>query len=380
MVETNTSGQDENRQPGRHDRGYFYQSNCLAEEEKQNVIEAYKREAPLPSGLTSHYINLHENDRLPLDIAYHDDESGTDKKIDFGGLNFELAIRKPGGAVRDVDVILDIGNTRTAGLLFDHSGNSSFEPENFRQQFKVLRIKPDAASGEYDSLDDVEAGIVQSWIVLHQLEHQQYRERNDSKYPELLETEYVDLQVNEIRKGFIFKKTEYEVRGKVKQRIPQMYAQLSPVLLGDQAERAFNLTYARNLIAVGAKLQQSSPKRYYWDDTKSDVWWNMLLNEWDKYYNVSPKNATALPTLQGEMLRFIREDGEILDPSREMEAVSPQGLSRHSRVSQAIHFDLVSPAYFGTRIFPGQFLVFQRSRLYSAPAAQGTDHLSFGMD
>ena len=45
----------------------------------------------------------------------------------------------------------------------------------------------------------------------------------------------------------------------------------------------------------------------------------MLLNEWDKSYDENPANATALPTLQGEMLRFIHSNGSILDLSQERE-------------------------------------------------------------
>ncbi len=324
MIETNTSGQNGNKLPRRFDRGYFYQSNCFSESEKQMFIEARKRNLPVSGGI-SHYIPLQENETLPLDIFYHDRQSNSDVKIDFGDLKFELAIRTPGGKIRDVDVILDLGNTRTAGLLFDHAGNATFEPDSFKQLFKILRIKPDPSSGEYDSLDDVEAGIVPSWFILHQLEHQKYFGRNDSKLPVLLETEYQNVQVSEIVSGLIFKTRTYEISGRVCQRIPQMFTQLSPVLLGDQAEREFNRPYARAMISVGANLQLSSPKRYYWDDTRGNVWWNLLLNEWDKAYNESPRDATALPTLQGEMLRFIPEDGSILDLNQEREpADAPQ--------------------------------------------------------
>ena len=319
MIETNTSGQDANKHPTKFDRGYFYQSNSFSEEEKKSFEDAYKMHRALPGGKSSPYINLQENETLPLEISYHNHETNSYEKIDFGGLSFELAIKTPGGEVRDVDVMLDLGNTRTAGLLFDHAGDAPFDPNSFKQLFKVLRIKPDPSSGEYDSLDDVEAGIAQSWLVIHQLEHQNYLGKQDSKYPPLLETEYQNLNIRETTSGFLFKRTTYEVEGKVCQRIPQMFTHLSPVLLGDQAERVFNLPYARAMISVGAKLQQSSPKRYYWDDVKGDVWWSMLLNEWDKAYSDSPKDETALPTLQGEMLRFLPEDGSILDLTKPLE-------------------------------------------------------------
>ncbi len=313
MVETNTSGQDENTGRERYDRGCFYQTNGLSEEEKENVKNAYKQHTALTIGEKSHYIPLRANETLPIGLG---DDQNT---IDFGELSFELAIRQPNGIVRDVDVVLDLGNTRSAGLLFDHAGKNAFSPVNFKQLFKVLRIKPDPMAWEYDSLDDVESGIVSSWIVLHQLEHQVFLGRDDSKEPKFLQTELRNIEVKEETTGFIFKKTDYHVTGDVCQRIPQMFMQLSPVLLGDQAERTFNAPYTQNMIKVGARLQQSSPKRYYWDDVKGREKWNMLLNKWDKSYTEKPEDATSLPTLQGEMLRFINDDGKILDLAIEEE-------------------------------------------------------------
>ncbi len=313
LVETNTSGQDANKGRIKYDRGCFYQSNGLSDAEKEGAINAYKQQISSSIGGTSHYIELKENETLPFVISYGDDE------IDFGKLSFELAIRQPNGDVRDVDVVLDLGNTRSAGLLFDHAGRNAFSPVNFKQLFKVLRIEPDPMAWEYDTLDDVESGIVSSWIVLHQLEHQVYLGDKDSKEPKILQTEPRNINVTAETTGLIFKKTEYQVTGDVCQRIPQMFMQLSPVLLGDQAKRAFNAPYTQNMIKVGARLQQSSPKRYYWDESKGDVKWNMLLNKWDKFYNEQPENATLLPTLQGEMLRFVKEDGSILDLKDELE-------------------------------------------------------------
>lgn len=311
MVETNTSGQDANAGIVKYDRGYFYKKDGFTEAEKLEIIDLAKGNKGKKSG-DSKYIDLKERQRIKLGCFIEDEP------LDFGNLEFFLSIRVPNGSVRDVDVILDLGNTRTAGLLFDHIGAGPFNINNFKQQFKILRLKPDPLSGEYDQLENVEAGIASSWIVLHALDHQSYKVDKESKEPPILQIEY-NYNVQEKREGFIFKKSTYEIDGAVIKRIPQMFTQLSPVLLGDRAERVFNLPYARNLIAVGAKLQQSSPKRYYWDDTQDHVWWNMLLNEWDAHYDENPKAANNLPTLQGEMLRFIRYDGKKLDLTKELD-------------------------------------------------------------
>ncbi len=316
LVETNTSAQDGNTHLPQlaYDRGYFYQSNGLTENEKSQIVGAHKQHISWQGG-NCHYINLKYDQSFRFRVC------DKNKKFTLGDIEFELAIRTPGGATRDVDVILDLGNTRTSGLLFDHLGNTTFPPDQFKQLFKILRIKPDPSSGEFDSLDDVEAGIAQSWIVLHELDHQTYKKARDNKEPEILQDEFRGIDVIEETKGILFKKTTYKVTGKVVQRIPQMFTQMSPVLLGDQAERQFNLPYAKALTNVGARVQQSSPKRYYWDDTQGKIWWNMLLNEWDPSFDDKPSEATSLPTLQGEMLRFIREDGQPLDMTRELEPV-----------------------------------------------------------
>ena len=72
----------------------------------------------------------------------------------------------------------------------------------------MLRIKPDPSSGEYGMLDDVEAGIAQSWMILHQLDHQVYLGKNDPKNPPLLQEEW-QPQITQEVSGFIFKKTDF---------------------------------------------------------------------------------------------------------------------------------------------------------------------------
>ena len=319
LIETNTSSQDCNRNyPNvEYDRGYYYETTGLTETEKNDIVNAYKNHENYRKGYTSPYINLREGEVASFECQFEG------KKLNIGDNKFELIVKLPGGQTRDIDVILDLGNTRTAGLLFEHD-HTAFNPNNFKAAFKVLRIKPDPQSGEYNTLDDVEAGIAQSWMVLHQLEHQVYQQSGANQEvepkPILKEIKVDDVKVNQEKFIFITTKITYDVIGKLIKRIPQMFMQLSPVLLGDQAERQFNLPYAKAMIAVGAKIQQSSPKRYYWDDVPSDnVWWNMLLNEWDPSYNSSPQNNAFLPYLQGEMLRFINQNGKIMDFNQDKE-------------------------------------------------------------
>ncbi|MBQ6474007.1 MAG: virulence factor SrfB [Victivallales bacterium] len=343
LIETNTSAQNGNAPVAhRHDRGYFYRKDALNEEEKEHLRQVYVESKgtqewqaedpfiPYENASTNEVSLFYSPSRQESDAGQQGQEPQDtpplpEEVIPFfkEAFSFTLGVRRPAGEVQDVDLFLDLGNTRTAGLLFSHSQNQvPLNPDDFRAAFKVLRIKPDAKSGEYNLVDDVDAGIAQSWLVLHELEHQEYRLANQSKSP--------DLQLNEYKPQFtarpqnfldkvLRRPIAYDVDGYVIKRIPQMFSQLSPVVLGDQAERLFNLPYATAMIKVGANLQQSSPKRYYWDNTSGEVDWHMLLNEWDPHYEIPSKATTFLPTIQGEMLRFMQTNGTLMDWSKQPE-------------------------------------------------------------
>ena len=312
--ETNTSAQDENAGAECYDRGYYYTTDQFSEAEVTKLAQQ-KREGGLLSGGVSQYISK-DDSRINRDYPFEIPNPLSGTTFPFTDLKFSYVIIARNGSTCDVDVILDLGNTRTSGLLFNHpQGITDFDPECFLQYFKVLRLKPDPYSGEYGSVDEVEAGIASSWILLHELDHQIYSPLGDPNdrpedVPPPLQREY---RIQEVIPGAeanwknLWRSTPDVVKGDVCCRVPQMFTQLSPVMIGDQAERCFNLPYCRDLITVhGARVQQSSPKRYYWDDTPvKDVYWNMLLNEWDKYY---PKPKSEIPTVQGEMFRFIRDD------------------------------------------------------------------------
>ena len=333
LVETNTADGAGAGGPAQvFDRGIFYQRNGLSAADKAGALELRasgrsprRGEAPFidKTDGTEHVLDFSRIVPQGIDFA----AIGLQPGLDFGSVEFKLIITHPAGAPSDVDLILDLGNTRTAALLFEHDGNNQFLPINFRMRFKPLRLKPDPQSGESDAVNDVKAGIADSWFVLHELDCQRYRSRNDSHEPDLIMREW-DVKVTEETTGhWPLRTTKPVVKGEIVERIPQMFMNVSPVLVGDAAYRQFFMPYARNMVRVGAAIQQSSPKRFYWDDSEMRNDWSMLLNDWDGHYKESPLNAAALPALQGDMCRFL--DGktgrvvgnpEKLDPSKRPDA------------------------------------------------------------
>ncbi len=310
LVETNTSAQDGNAHGVvAFDRGYVYQKDIPLTDEEQKAFEEEARKGLPYHTAKSPYIPCPDGKYLQLKCF---------PSLDLGKFELEVIVRKPVADPCEVDLVLDVGNTRSAGLLFNHEGQGTFPPDQFRSRFKVLRLDPDPASGEYDSINDVNAGIAESWMVLHELEHQTYRKGDESKAPDFLQKQYVDIVVDKI-KPFLGK-TRFEFKsGSITERIPQMFMKLSPVIIGQAARQQFNEVYTSKLVEMGLRLQQSSPKRYFWDDTQSPSDWCMILNEWDPSYTKDPEKASRAPVVQGEMFRFISPDGKILELSKDID-------------------------------------------------------------
>ena len=304
FIETNTAdGSRNGGVVGVYDRGLFYQKNALSDGDKQRALEDDSAGCSPRRG-ESPYLAYEDDTKLGVELS----------EVLGGALTVKIIITRPAGVPHDVDLVLDLGNTRSSALLFDHVEKDTFNPLQFKQNFKPLRIKPDPYAGEFASIDDVEAGIADSWFVLHELDHQRYRSRGDSKEPDLISREWLIEVKTETKGSWPFRHKEKIAEGCVIERIPQMFMEISPVLIGDAASRLFNLPYARNLAEKGASMQQSSPKRFYWDDERVKIYWSMLLNEWDKHYEENVKDAASLPMMQGDLCRFIDENtGRVVD-------------------------------------------------------------------
>ncbi len=207
--------------------------------------------------------------------------------------------------ITDVNLVLDFGNTRTLALLLEEQHGQA--ANMFKSYCKPLMLNANAVN----DTTSVSSAIVDSWFILHQPVFEASSDRE-------LMLEQEEWSVQTRHQGFwVFKKAYLELDEVIIRR-PQMFAKSSIVKIGSEANAIFSEKYIERLIARGARLEQSSPKRYYWDQRmvgkNNTNTWSMVLNKEDAHYG----SLDTLPPLSGELLRFMREDGEIMDIDREV--------------------------------------------------------------
>ncbi len=229
---------------------------------------------------------------------------------EYDHLEFKIGFRVPAANPIDVDLVIDFGNTRTVALLLDRVDKINDFPQHCRPV--LLKLSPEAdQTPEADS--GVSSGIVNSWFVLRQTIFD-----SGNREPELLERFLSGdrIPVDGLI-GKLLGKNRFCITCE-ENRIPQMFVHTSPVVIGDRAEELLNDAGVAALINHGAQMEQSSPKRYYWDNQPTTHDWNMIVS--DRQNDSLP--ALKLPLLRAEILRYISESGEYIDP----ESVSRAGL------------------------------------------------------
>ena len=121
-------------------------------------------------------------------------------------------------------------------------------------------------------------------------------------------------------KGGIFKRETNQSHYFATSRVPQMFVELSPVVMGDAARDILATINLRD----GGNYTMSSPKRYAWDrdpvGRDGTACWTMVLNRW----NPEAKSNQRLPRLGGSLFRFLPLDGRDWDiktpPNEEMDS------------------------------------------------------------
>ena len=319
------------------------------------------------------YMQLHENERLE-NISCSIEIPMGDSQEDYVPVDFNLSIyvQEENGETIPVDLILDLGNSRTVALLLQHGSNGTFQVEQFSDNCRPINLKPSIWKQRLRNHRSNDDSIINSTIVLQTplFETGRSNQLGDARAADLVLEEW---QCQPIRKSIMKKRLnifnslrnqntdtanpkekskdgflgaldklgkavqkeneeEWQVT-KLTQRFPQMFVRLSPVLLGDEALDAQQ--NAGQFQKAAARFMQSSPKRYYWDlDGKAvKTRWNMLPPPWEEQDII-----TSVPPLCCQLLRYMPVNGNILedldhDPANSLGAQSASEPPVHPRAS-----------------------------------------------
>ena len=217
---------------------------------------------------------------------------------------FELIWKRPAGEAIDVDLIIDFGNTRTVVLALEDMEARGGKLASVCRPIRFVRQGHEYEAFTGPNKADDTASIVDSWFVLHEPMFANL-EPPSSRFKPIEEYETAEETVG----GGLLKNPKPQTSHFITTRVPQMFVELSPVLMGDSArEDLGNLQ-----LDVGGNYSLSSPKRYAWDTDpvgrNALQWWTMVLNRW----NPQSQNRVELPKLAGSMLRFLPGDGRDWD-------------------------------------------------------------------
>lgn len=249
---------------GTEDRGLIFENEDIADElpDEDEQIPAYA--APDTLSLFSDY----ENGILPIrQIPGKDGQSfDVDLQIQW--------VRQGGEVPVDVDLVVDLGNTRTIALLLE---TPSPERESFAKRAQILRFLPRGHPytipefREGGAVED-EFAIIDSWFLLH-------RPVFYAVEPPADESKVTDHYCPIEDKG----RSRYEVR----RYIPHTFVEISPALIGGGRSRE-----GAAKIFAGLRLNNSSPfflsspKRYAWDKdpqgSRGGMYWVEIPNDTDE--------------------------------------------------------------------------------------------------
>ncbi len=222
----------------------------------------------------------------------------------------EIVWQRRNPARTDVDLIVDFGNTRTVVLALENNKDAS-KDELRKVCFPMPFISRGHECPGHD-IDESSGGqfIADSWFLLQEpifAEHdiplpgEQTNLQLSKEYETKTETKTIKVD------GWFGpkEKTTEETKFYVTERVPQMFVEISPVIMGEEASEILaNIDLER-----GENLSMSSPKRYLWDkapcggveNASSGIGpWCMNPNGWSKR-----KRRDAQYVLNGQICRYM---------------------------------------------------------------------------
>lgn len=181
-------------------------------------------------------------------------------------------IRSTGTDPVDVDLVVDLGNTRTVALLLEHP---SHEPISFGRRVQPVRFMPPGESfkvqkfnGSGISFDDL--SIIDSWFVLKR-----------SNFAEM-EPPFGEEKVLRVHKQNMEKEQEPS-RRKVLKFVANTFVEMSPALIGGgDFHGGARKALSEVPLDEDARFTMGSPKRYAWDDKPVGMsgsnYWSQMPN------------------------------------------------------------------------------------------------------
>lgn len=201
----------------------------------------------------------------------------------------------------DVDLIVDLGNTRTVALLLETPGQDA-QYAGLEKRIHILRFIPRGRPftlperTSFGSILDDDCAIIDSWLLLHR----PLFAVNDPPLSEEKITEHYEP----------IREADGRITYRRQRKIPHAFVEISPALIGggkDPEEGAAS-KLANVVLDSDARFFLSSPKRYVWDDEpvgrRGGTFWKQIPNRSDP--DIPPDFFVELT---GLFRYFMHQDG-----------------------------------------------------------------------
>lgn len=256
-----------------------------------------------------------DSDKDSYDVQLKVPNPGNEGPSELPVATIEIVWQKQNPARTDVDLIVDFGNTRTVVLALENNKDASKD-----ELRKVCFPLPFISRGHECPGHNVDENsgvrfIADSWFLLQEPMFAEHDMPLPGEQDQLqLSKEYeTKTETKTIKVGTLFgpkEKTIEETKYYVTERVPQMFVEISPVIMGEEAgELLTGIDLER-----GENLSMSSPKRYLWDNAPcggvenaaSGIGpWCMNHNRWS-----NRKRRDAQSVLNGQICRYMYMEGD----------------------------------------------------------------------
>lgn len=244
-------------------------------------------------------------------------------------VSFQVVWKEPAAVEPiNVDLVIDFGNTRSVVLALEDVASQGGKLTAVCRPIRFMKQGWDYQELKGEDRAKDTSQIIDSWFVLHETMF------SDSEPPAPGFTPVTEIEEEQTTvKGGLLKSDTIQKRYFATARVPQMFVELSPVVMGDAA---------RDILATinlkdGGNYSLSSPKRYAWDrdpvGRDGVSCWTMVLNRW----NPESRSIHRLPQLGGSMFRFLPLDGRDWNISSPPNEEEEQARRPRARPEQATY-------------------------------------------